>query len=183
MKSSFKKGFTLIELLVVIAVIGILAAVILASLNSARAKARDVRRISDIRTIQTALEMHYADNGRYPSSDSSCNTYTTVPNASWCNSVQKNSSGRWLVNGALSSYLPEDPVDPQPKSVADFGNVNGGTYFYFSPTAGGGGCGPGQYYLLTAGMEVASNAKATFSYCNGTTYSSGGNYRVGNSVQ
>jgi len=60
------KAFTLIELLVVIAIIGVLAAVVLASLNSARAKARDAQRLSDLKQIQTALEMYYNEYGYYP---------------------------------------------------------------------------------------------------------------------
>lgn len=62
------RGFTLIELLVVIAIIGILASIIVASLNGARAKARDARRMSDARNVQTALEMYYNDNTIYPAS-------------------------------------------------------------------------------------------------------------------
>ena len=52
-------GFTLIELLVVISVIGLLASVILVSLNSARGKARDARRRADLRQISTAMELYY----------------------------------------------------------------------------------------------------------------------------
>ncbi len=61
-----KKGFTLIELLVVIAIIGILSSVVLASLNSAREKARDGKRISDVKQIQLALELYFDDFGGYP---------------------------------------------------------------------------------------------------------------------
>ena len=66
-----KKGFTLIELLVVIAIIGLLSTLSILALNSARIRARDARRISDIRQIQTALEMYYNDNNDYPSTTSS----------------------------------------------------------------------------------------------------------------
>ena len=57
-----KKGFTLIELLVVIAIIGILSSVVLASLNSARQKSRDARRVADIKQLQLALELYYDSN-------------------------------------------------------------------------------------------------------------------------
>ncbi len=50
-----QKGFTLIELLVVIAIIGLLSSVVLASLNSARAKARDARRVSDLKQIANMI--------------------------------------------------------------------------------------------------------------------------------
>lgn len=58
-KKNPSPGFTLIELLVVIAVIGLLASVILVSLNSARAKARDARRRTDLKQISTAIEFYY----------------------------------------------------------------------------------------------------------------------------
>jgi len=64
--SSRNRGFTLIELLVVVAIIGILSSIVLASLNSARQKGRDARRISDIKQLQLALELSYDTNAEYP---------------------------------------------------------------------------------------------------------------------
>jgi prepilin-type N-terminal cleavage/methylation domain-containing protein len=61
-----KKGFTLIELLVVISIIGLLSTLSIVALNTARARSRDARRTSDIKQIQTALEMFYNDSGFYP---------------------------------------------------------------------------------------------------------------------
>ena len=62
------RGFTLIELLVVIAIIGVLATVVLASLNTARRKSRDARRLSDVKQIQLALELYFdgVGVGNYP---------------------------------------------------------------------------------------------------------------------
>lgn len=110
--SSRNKAFTLIELLVVIAIIGILASVVIASLNSARAKARDAKRVSDLKQIQTALTMYYADNGAYPSTSGQirgvCSGY-----------------GGHAVSGATGyipnlapTYIPVLPVDPKPTGAA-----------------------------------------------------------------
>ncbi len=61
-----KPGFTLIELLVVIAIIGLLSTLSILALNTARARARDAKRVADVKQIQTALEMYYNDTGDYP---------------------------------------------------------------------------------------------------------------------
>ena len=66
MKKFYTRGFTLIELLVVIAIIGILASIVLASLDSARKKGRDARRVADIRQLQLALELYYDSNNQFP---------------------------------------------------------------------------------------------------------------------
>ncbi len=61
-----QKGFTLIELLVVIAIIGLLSTLAVVALNNARMKARDAKRVSDIKQTQTALELYYNDINSYP---------------------------------------------------------------------------------------------------------------------
>ena len=64
----FKKqnGFSLVELLIVILVIVLLATISAMAINSQKAKARDAKRISDIRQIQTALEFYKSDEGEFP---------------------------------------------------------------------------------------------------------------------
>lgn len=66
MKVRPQKGFTLIEILVVVAIIGLLSTVVLTSLDSARAKARDARRLVDLREVRTALENYRVENGAFP---------------------------------------------------------------------------------------------------------------------
>ena len=59
-------SFTLIELLTVIAIIGILAAIIIISLDKVRGKARDARRKTDLETISKAIDQYGIDKGAYP---------------------------------------------------------------------------------------------------------------------
>ncbi|MBI4086535.1 type II secretion system protein [Candidatus Kaiserbacteria bacterium] len=61
-----RSGFTLIELLVVIAIIGLLASVVMASLNSARDKGRIAASVQTQRQMERALALYYDDMGFYP---------------------------------------------------------------------------------------------------------------------
>ncbi len=61
--SSKRKGFTLIELLVVISIIGFLTTLAVVSLNTARTKSRDGKRLSDMKQLHTAMELCLTNQG------------------------------------------------------------------------------------------------------------------------
>jgi prepilin-type N-terminal cleavage/methylation domain-containing protein len=102
------RGFTLIELLVVIAIIGILSAVVLASLNTARSKGSDAAIMADVTGIRTQAAIYYTDhnnygsNGATPSAD--CADVATVFGDP---TVTNQMAGAVKANGgnALSCYV------------------------------------------------------------------------------
>lgn len=63
----FKRGFTLIELLVVLGIIGLLAAIVLASISSSRRKANDSRVLQDMGQVKRVAELIYNTNQSYQS--------------------------------------------------------------------------------------------------------------------
>jgi prepilin-type N-terminal cleavage/methylation domain-containing protein len=119
------KGFTLIELLVVIAIIAMLASIIIASLNSARAKARDSVRLADLRQVQTALELYATNNGgRYPSTGGAWRAGSSACNATY-GSGDPGYGATGYISGLVPAYISELPEDPKGVSANR-------CYLYFS---------------------------------------------------
>lgn len=123
-------GFTLIELLVVIAIIGMLATVVLASLNSARAKARNAVRFSDLAQVRTALNTYYIDKGSYPNTGGNWWTVCTNGGGGGLSVDDTGVSEDPDYTGLIPGYIP--------------GLVSGG-YISRLPTDPLG-CGTGGYY-------------------------------------
>ncbi len=102
-------GFTLIELLIVVAIIGVLVTVAIIVLNTARVKARDAKRISDVKQISTALELYSTVEGSYPP--------TLTP-------------GQSLVGPTSgSTFMQVVPQNPTPRTD---GNCSNSEYIYTS---------------------------------------------------
>lgn len=98
------RGFTLLELLVVIAIIGLLSSVVLASVNSAREKARDARRKADLKTAVQAIELYYNDHGTYQITDSGWGNDT----GSGCSCGWFNYSGESYGDCSIAEALQEE---------------------------------------------------------------------------
>jgi prepilin-type N-terminal cleavage/methylation domain-containing protein len=115
MKSK-KLGFTLIELLVVIAIIGLLATLSVVALNNARERARDSRRVSDIKQIQTALELYFDAEDEYPPNTGAPTTTANVTVDTLTDDDDDNVMGGVIAtySGTNTDVIFMDPIPTSP---------------------------------------------------------------------
>ncbi len=140
-KNKKQKGFTLLELLVVIGIIGLLASIIVVNLTGARRRARDTKRVADVRNIQTANEDYYGKYGKYP---------VTLAD---------------LVTGGQLPMWPQDPLAPSGTSCT----ANSDScywYAYYTPT---GASGPQSYHIGASLEDLGSILLNQDRDCNSTT--------------
>src|SRR5271170_5409527 len=100
------KGFTIVELLIVIVVIGILALLVITTYSGIQAKARNAKRQSDIKSLQTQVEAFFSQNGYYPSR-------TDMNSSSWLATNMKSLDQNALIdpsNPTQSKTLVAAPV-------------------------------------------------------------------------
>jgi len=146
------KAFTIIEILLIIAVILILATLSVLSLNDQKVKARDAKKINDIRQIQTALEFYNNFEEEYPQTDE----YIILGSKN----IKKLCSKREGVFVPLTqacnqdtSFMSNIPADQTGVGLFEYrGNING--YEIRFKTEKESSLGPaGIYYAHSSGID------------------------------
>jgi len=127
MQSNNRKqaGFTLLEIMVVIVILGILASMVLPNLLGNKEKAERQKVVSDITTLESAMDMYKLDNSRFPTTDQ-----------------------------GLDALVEKPEIDPQPRNYREDGYIKrlpqdpwGGEYLLLSPGENG------QYDLFSPGLD------------------------------
>jgi len=140
------QGFTIVELLIVIVVIGILALLVITTYSGIQAKARNSKRTSDVKSLQTHLEAFFQDNGYYPSNGD-------LNSSSWLTTNMKG-----LDQNALS-----DPSSGGSKTIASAPAAK--VYAYQPLNSSGTSCESDDTtcskYTLTATYEGTVNGATT----------------------
>lgn len=155
-KKISRTGFTLIEILIVVAIIAILASIVLVGIGPTEQLGRDARRVSDLHSIQTALELYYAQNGRYPKTITSADLTPAL--------IGGNAVPQDPTNNAAAGYVYGYGVSTDQQSYllwAKLENKSGSSFQGYTPpsttapdgstysnTPTGGSCAA-PYYCLT----------------------------------
>lgn len=154
MPKSSNTGFTLVELLIVVVIIAVLSSIGFVSYSEFNKNARDVKRLSDLKFIQSALEQYYGDNFNYPQAI----TGDVCGDGTISNPVD---DGCFLIKGS-KTYVNELPKDP----------LSSNTQYQY--TAVPSGCNNSAdnlctSYCLHAKVEQSRNVKTDFN-CDNASY-------------
>lgn len=165
MFKSSEKGFTLIELLVVISIIGLLSSIVLASLSTARGKARDAKRKIEVGVISNAFERYYIDHDYYPR-----DTFASAWEKTCTDNSNPTPATMEIINKGYLNTFPCDPIN-NATTFAEGSFVthgeNGNGYGYFIDTDQDAfnhtGCNPLKeckfYCIVTFLEETNQNGK------------------------
>lgn len=174
-----KKGFTLLELLMVIMIIGILATVVVVNLTVSQKKARDSKRVADLQSIQSAVEMYRQTSGKLPGGTASY--YQSNYNPNWTLHKESQTApdtaddDKFAID--LAAYLSSLPIDPKngKESIQPWTQDTTGLAYRYQQN--------GSKYKLDAGMETREDLVANDGgEMNSTGHQNGeliGRYEIG----
>ena len=141
------QGFTIVELLIVIVVIGILALLVITTYSGIQAKARNSKRSSDVKSLQTQIEAYFSQNGYYPSR-------TDMNTGTWLSTNMKSLDQNALIDPSNATQSKTLVASPVAKS-----------YSYDVQNSGGTSCEADDTtcvkYTLTATYEGTVNGSST----------------------
>ena len=161
-----KRGFTLIELMVVITIIGILSSIVYMNLNANNLRARDVKRQSDLRQMQTALALYKQQFGRYPAAGCTDSNGDNFSNETECTDY---------ISGLAPTYMPRLPRDPNRRTFEGYSyavNADGSVYKIMALNTV-------ESDVLTythpfKSCDIRPSAAGTFQFVNGNNIDTGG---------
>jgi prepilin-type N-terminal cleavage/methylation domain-containing protein len=141
------QGFTIVELLIVIVVIGILALLVITTYSGIQAKARNSKRASDVKSLQTQIEAYFSQNGYYPSR-------TDMNSDTWLGTNMKSLDKNAMVD-------PKNPTQSNDFVASPAAN----SYAYAVTDSSGNSCESDDTqcakYTLTATYEGTVNGQST----------------------
>jgi prepilin-type N-terminal cleavage/methylation domain-containing protein len=135
-----KRGFSLLELLVAISIITMLSSVLLAAWTTAREKAQDARRLTELKQLKIAIELYHNDNGHYPRETDGAN-----------GRVGEGAG----IDAMISDYLTSVPHDPA--------GPGHDTYYYYYD--GDATCGGSEDVAVVFAFNMAQQTGNGDEYC------------------
>ncbi len=173
------QSFTLIELLIVIAIIGILAALIIISLNTVLPKARDATRKAELSEVQKAITTYYVNNGAYPISYSNGGTsqggclstplWDCWGQPNWTCTSYPHSLECVLANAGYIASMPQDPAFNDDGGACALGDTGTYAYYYWSN---------GTNYVLATHLNSISASDPNYYHSISTGCSGFANYAL-----